>query len=195
VTLRPARVSAYLNLRTAVDVAYNSMSTTVTAPAATLDGAVRAGGIVAEGEGVASGHRNDPAFRRIGSRLVYDDLNRTMRWTLGDLRFATRSFQGSPSVAGLSVSRLYAALDPQREIRSSGTQSFTLLTPGMVETVVNGRTVERRSFQPGTYTLQDFPLAEGSNNVRLIIQDEAGKQRTVEFNQYSSRSLLEPGIT
>jgi outer membrane usher protein len=195
VTLRPARVSAYLNLRTAVDVAYNSMSTTVTSPVATLDGAIRAGGVVAEGEGVASGRRNDPAFRRIGSRLVYDDLNRTMRWTLGDLRFATRSFQGSPSVAGLSVSRLYAALDPQREIRSTGTQSFTLLTPGMVETVVNGRTVERRSFQPGTYTLQDFPLAEGSNNVRLVIQDEAGKQRTVEFNQYSSRSLLEPGIT
>lgn len=195
VTLRPAHVSAYLNLRAAVDVAYDSVSTTVTAPVVALDGAIRAAGIVAEGEGVASGRRTDPAFRRTGSRLVYDDLTRTMRWTMGDLRFAARSFQGSPSVAGLSVSRLYAALDPQREIRSTGSQSFTLLTSSMVETIVNGRTMERRTFQPGTYTLQDFPLAEGSNNVRLLIQDEAGKQRIVEFNQYSNRSLLEPGIT
>lgn len=195
VTLHPASVSAYLNLRAAVDIAYQSMSTTVTAPVVAVDGALRAGGLVAEGEGIASGRRADPAFRRTGNRLVYDDLARTMRWTLGDVRLASRSFQGSAQVAGLSVSRLYAALDPQREIRSTGAQSFTLLTPSRVETIVNGRTVERRSFQPGTYTLQDFPLAEGSNNVRLVIEDEAGKQRTVEFNQYSNRSLLEPGIT
>ena len=195
VTLHPAQVSAYLNLRAAVDVAYKSMNTTVTAPIVAVDGAFRAGDVVAEGEGVASGRRTDPAFRRTGSRLVYDDLSRTMRWSLGDVRIATRGFQASAQVAGLSVSRLYAALDPQREIRSTGAQSFTLLSPSVVETVVNGRTVERRSFQPGTYTLQDFPLAEGSNNVRLLIQDEAGRQRTVEFNQYSNRSLLEPGIT
>lgn len=194
-TLHPARFSGYLNLRAAVDIAYRGMNTGVTAPVAAVDGAVRVLGVVAEGEGFVSGRAGDPTFRRTGSRLVYDDLARTMRWTLGDVRLATRSFQATPSVAGLSVARLYGALDPQREIRSTGSQSFTLLAPSVVETIVNGRSVERRTFQPGSYTLQDFPLAEGSNDVRLLIQDETGKQRTVEFNQYSNRALLDPGVS
>lgn len=194
-TLRPARVSAYLNLRSAIDVAYRGNDKGVTAPLVAVDGAARIMDVVAEGAGVISARATDPGFRRTGTRLVYDDLAHTTRWTLGDVQLATRSFQVSPSVAGLSLARLYGTLDPQREIRSTGSQSFTLLTPSIVETIVNGRSVERRNFQPGSYTLQDFPLAEGSNNIRLLIEDQAGKKRSVEFSQYSNRALLDPGLT
>ena len=70
-----------------------------------------------------------------------------------------------------------------------------VLSPSMIETFVNGRSVERRSFQPGNYTLQDFPVAEGSNTVKLRIEDASGKLRTVDFSVYANQSLLGTGVT
>jgi outer membrane usher protein len=164
-------------------------------PVSVIDGAVRVAGVVAEGEGYLSLRKDEPLFRRTGSRLVYDDLRDVIRFTAGDVIPFARSFQSTPTVAGISASRFYNILEPWREFRSTGSQSFTLFAPSMVETVVNGRSVERKLLQPGNYTLEDFPLAEGANDVRLLIQDEAGKQRTIEFNLYSNRQLLEPGAT
>ena len=106
-----------------------------------------------------------------------------------------RSFQVLPRSQVCRHPASTAILDPSRDIRSSGAQSFTLFAPSTVETLVNGRSLERKLLQPGTYTLQDFPLAEGANDVRLRIEDETGRQRTVEFNLYSNRQLLEPGAT
>lgn len=194
-TLAPARLSGYVNLRSAIDVIERGEERGIVAPVSLVDGAVRAFGVVAESEGYVSFRREDPRFRRTGSRLVYDDLAHTLRWGLGDVRPFARNFQSSPSVAGLSVARFYNILDPQREVRSSGAQSFSLFGTSTVETVVNGRVVERKLLQPGTYNLQDFPLAEGGNDVRLNIQDETGKRRTIEFSLYSNQALLEPGAT
>jgi len=194
-TLKAAGFSAYLNLRAAVDLIERGPESGVTPPVSLIDGAARLLGVVAEGEGYLSARKGEPAVRRTGSRLVYDDLAHTMRWIFGDLRPLARSFQAGPTVAGLAIARSYSVLEPQREVRSSGSQSFSLFSPSTVETVVNGRTVERKLLQPGNYTLQDFPLAEGANNVRLQIEDETGKRRTIEFSAYSNRALLEPGLT
>ena len=118
-----------------------------------------------------------------------------MRWTAGDNQIQARLFQASPTVIGIGVSRNYSQIDPQREIRSSGAQSFAVLSPSVIETFVNSRSVERRTFQPGNYTLRDFPLAEGTNSVKLRIEDASGKTRIVDFSVYANQSLLAKGIT
>lgn len=194
-TLEPAPVSGFLNIRMATDIVMRGGRTGVQAPVAGLDGAVRLFGLVAEGEGVLSFRRTDPRFRWTGGRLVYDDTARLVRLSVGDARPFGRGFQSSGSVAGLSISRSYGLLDPSREIRSTGAQSFTVLAPSSVETIVNGRTVERRTLQPGSYTLADFPLAEGANDVKLRIIEEAGREREIAFSLYSNRQLLDPGAT
>lgn len=194
-TLQPERFSAYVNLRSAMEFVERGANRGVLPPVSLIDGAVRLGGLVGETETYVSTRHGDPAIRRTGSRLVYDDLRDTVRITVGDLLPTSRSFQSAPSVGGIGVARFFNVLDPQREVRSSGSQSFTLFAPSVVETLVNGRSVERKTLQPGSYTLQDFPLAEGANDVRLRIEDEAGKQRTIDFNLYSNRALIEPGIT
>ena len=194
-TLKPAALSAYVNLRSAVDLVEQGAGRGFVPPVSLVDGAVRAFGVVAESEAYFSLRKDEQLLRRTGSRLVYDDLNHTVRIALGDVRPFARSFQSAPAVAGLSVARFYNILDPQREVRSTGSQGFSLFAPSTVETIVNGRTVERKLLQPGSYTLQDFPLAEGSNDVRLQIEDETGKRRSIEFNLYSNRQLLEPGTT
>ena len=194
-SLEPASVSGFLNFRSAMDLVERGADRGILAPVSVVDGAIRAAGVVGEGEGYLSFRPGEPRFRRTGSRFVYDDLKDVIRFTLGDVQPFARGFQSTPTVAGISAQRLYNVLEPWREFRSTGSQSFTLFAPSMVETIVNGRSVERKLLQPGNYTLQDFPLAEGANNVRLLIQDEAGKQRTIDFDLYSNQQLLEPGAT
>ncbi|MGE5564292.1 MAG: fimbrial biogenesis outer membrane usher protein [Bacillota bacterium] len=194
-TLAPAPFSAFLNLRSSMDLVERGQDPGVTAPVSLVDGAMRAFGLVAEGEGYVSLRKQDPLFRRTGTRLVFDDLKHLVRFTAGDVSLFTRGFQGTATVAGISASRFYSVLEPGQEFRSTGSQSFTLFAPSTVETIVNGQSVEHRLLQPGTYTLQDFPLAEGSNDVRLIIDDPAGKRRTINFSVYSNLQLLEPGAT
>jgi outer membrane usher protein len=194
-TLEPAKFSGFVNFRSAMDFVEHGEDRGILAPVSAIDGAIRLAGVVAEGEGDVSFRKDEPTFRRTGSRLVYDDLKHVVRFTLGDVQPFATSFQSTPTVAGISAQRFYNILEPWREIRSTGSQSFTLFAPSMVETVVNGRSVERKLLQPGNYTLQDFPLAEGANNVRLVIQDEAGKQRVVDFDLYSNQHLIEPGAT
>lgn len=193
--LKPAPFSAFLNVHAAADLTEAGPARGLGAPTAAIDAAMRFRGVVAEFEGYLSGRRAGPVLRRSGSRLVYDDVGRAMRWTLGDTQFQARQFQASPALLGLGVSRLYSRLDPQREIRASGSQSFSVLSQSVIETVVNGRSVERRTVQAGSYSLQDFPLAEGANRVKLHIEDSSGKVREVDFSVYANQSLLAKGIT
>ena len=195
VTLQPAAFSAYINVHAAAELVEAGSSAGLVPPTAALDGALRIHGVVVESEGYVSARSSDPVFRRTGSRLIYDDMRHMMRWTLGDAQTQARQFQASPTVMGLGISRIYSQIDPQHEIRSGGAQTFSVLSPSIIETFVNGRSMERRSFQPGNYTLQDFPLAEGTNAVKLRVEDSSGKVRTIDFSVYANQSLLARGVT
>lgn len=194
-TLDPAPFSAFLNLRSSMDLVEKGQDRGVMAPVSLIDGAVRAFGLVAEGDGYLSLRSEDTLFRRTGTRLIYDDVKDLIRFSAGDVATFARGFQGTATVAGISASRFYSVLEPGQEYRSTGSQSFTLFAPSTVETIVNGQSVEHRLLQPGTYTLQDFPLAEGANDVKLIIDDPTGKRRTIDISVYSNLQLLEPGAT
>jgi outer membrane usher protein len=194
-SISPAGFSGFLTVRAATDVVEHGMQPGVMAPTAELDSGLNLKGLVLENQGYVSARSGDPAFRRSGSRLVYEDLTRKVRLTLGDTFVQAQRFQASPSVLGLGISRRYAELDPQREVRASGSQQFSVAGASTVETFVNGRSVERRNIGPGNYTLRDFPLAEGSNQVRLRIEDATGAVRVIEFSAYANQALLARGLT
>ncbi|MDF8335048.1 fimbria/pilus outer membrane usher protein [Novosphingobium cyanobacteriorum] len=194
-SIRPAAFSGFLTVRAATDVVEHGVQPGVMAPTAELESGFNLKGLVLENQGYVSARSGDPAFRRSGSRLVYEDLTRKVRLTLGDTFVQAQRFQASPSVLGLGISRRYAELDPQREVRASGSQQFSIAGASTVETFVNGRSVERRSIGPGNYTLRDFPLAEGSNQVRLRIEDATGAVRVIEFSAYANQALLARGLT
>lgn len=190
----PEKASGYVNIRTNLDYVSKGLETGLIAPQFFLDGAARFGDVVFETEG---SYQTNPttgsAFRRQGSRFVYDDLKRTIRWTVGDLRAPTRGFQSSGGVAGVSFLRSYAQLDPQKNIRPRGDRSFTLLRPSTVETLINNQSINRLRLDPGTYNVSDFPFVQGSNDVRLVIKDDVGTSESIEFNLFFDRSLLQPG--
>ncbi|HEX8192401.1 MAG TPA: fimbrial biogenesis outer membrane usher protein [Allosphingosinicella sp.] len=194
--VEPARTSAYLNLRGNLDYLHGGADGGFAAPVFFIDGAARAfGGLVAEGEAIWQPGSAARDFTRLGNRLVHDDRRRLVRWTLGDLQTISRGFQSAPDIAGLSVFRSYSVLQPQRIARPRGSRAFRLDRPATVEIEANGQLLRRLQLQPGNYDLRDFPFAQGANDVRLRILDDAGRSETVRFNLFLDQTQLAPGLT
>ncbi|NIJ18675.1 outer membrane usher protein [Sphingomonas naasensis] len=191
----PAGLSAYLNIRGSLDWVQQGADEGLAAPVTFLDGAVRAGGVVLEGEANWQVGAVGPDFQRRGTRLVYDDRHSLVRWTAGDLQTLSRGFQSAPEIAGLSVSRFYSLLDPQTIIRPRGSRSFQLERRSTVEVRVNDQLVRRLELDPGTFDLRDFPFTQGANDVRLTITDDAGRTQSFDFDIFLDQSQLAAGLS
>lgn len=190
----PEAFTAYLNIRGAVDYIHEGGGTTgLGDPLMLLDGAARINGFVLESE--ATWDTGDRGFSRDGTRVVYDDVGRLNRWTVGDLIPQGRGFQGFQDMAGVSVARTYALLDPQRNVAPRGGRTFTLDRDATVEAFVNGRSVRTIRLQPGTYDVSDFPFVQGSNDVELVIVDDTGQREVVSFSLFIDRTQLAPGLS
>jgi outer membrane usher protein len=186
----PEDFSAYITAFGNVDYVHRGDDSGLRTPSVVLDSAVRYRGFVLENEATVQ-----DGFQREGTRIVYDDLARTARYSAGDLQPISRGFSGATPMAGLSVVRVYADLEPQRNIQPRGQRSFTLVRPSTVETFINGQSVQQTRLNPGTYDIRDFPFAQGANDVRLVIRDDAGIESTVSFSINFDRTLLAPGLT
>ncbi|WP_077147504.1 hypothetical protein [Sphingopyxis sp. KK2] len=191
----PAEVSAYLNIRGSMDWVQQGIDQGLSAPITFLDGAVRAGGVVLEGEANWQAGAPGVDFQRRGTRLVYDDRDSLIRWSGGDLRTLARGFQAAPEIGGLSISRFYSLLDPQRIIRPRGSRSFRIDRRSVVEVRVNGQLVRRLELDPGSFDLKDFPFTQGSNDVRLTITDDTGRTESFNFDIFLDQSQLAEGLS
>jgi outer membrane usher protein len=191
---QPAALSAYLNIRGAIDYVDRGPETGFASPVVSLDGAMRFKDAVLESQGTLQPGANGPDFQRQGTRLVFDDLKNVLRWTAGDLRTVGRGFQSSPEIAGISVFRSYSLLQPQLIARPTGRQSFRLDRASTVEISVNDRVVRRIRLEPGPYDLRDFPVTQGIDNVRVSIQDDAGRTEVLQFNLFFDQTQLAEGL-
>lgn len=192
---QPASFSAYLTVRGAVDYVEAGTNRGLGTPAMFLDGAARLGGVVFETQGVFQPGGYGSTFQRQGSRFVYDDQDRLIRWTAGDLRTVARGFQSAPDIAGISILRSYSALQPQTVTRPTGRQSFRLDRPSTVEIWVNDQLIRRTRLDPGSYDLRDFPYTQGIDNARITIRDDGGRVETLNFSLFSDQSQLAVGLS
>lgn len=191
----PADFSAYLNVRGSMDWVQQGGDEGFAAPITYLDGAARIGGVVAESEANWQAGAVGADFQRRGSRLVYDDRRNLVRWSGGDLQTLARGFQAAPEISGLSVSRFYSLLDPQRIIRPRGSRSFQIDRRSVVEVRVNGQLVRRLELDPGTFDLTDFPFAQGSNDVQVTITDDTGRTESLDFDIFLDQAQLAEGLS
>ncbi len=188
---QPEPVSAYMNVRMATDFVHTGANSGLSDPTFFMDGAARFGRFVVESEASYSG---DGDFQREGTRAVYDDVENLNRWVGGDLLPQARGFQGVTDMAGVSVERVYGLLNPQRNVAPRGGRTFSLDREATVEALVNGRVIRTLRLQPGTYDVSDFPFVQGSNDVSLVISDDAGRQEVLSFSVFVDRTQLAPGL-
>lgn len=193
--VKPQGFSAYLNLRSSLDLVEDGPNTGFGDPVLLMDGAVRIGSLVAESDTIWVPGNTGTDFQRLGSRLVYDDLDHLLRISAGDLETQGRGFQSAPEIAGISIVRSYSVLNPQQIVRPRGDRSFRLERASTVEVIVNGQQVRRLQLAPGNYNLRDFPFAQGANDIRLNLLDDTGRTETLRFNVFLDQTQLAKGLT
>ena len=202
----PAYVSAYLNMRaTAAYVSQSSAGNTgLGATMVDLDGAVRVGFVVLEGEGslyagaaagLTQANYQDFVLYRRGTRFVYDLPEEATRIRLGDIMPDYSGFQSSPDILGLSVQKTYMQLQPGKSIHPTGSHSFRVERPSSVDIIVDGVLFRHIKIEPGNYDLSELPLRPGASKVKLVIADDTGARQTLEFTAFSGAELLAPGIS
>lgn len=193
--IKPANFSAYINLRSSMDLVEDGFDQGLRAPIMLLDGAVRLGPVVAESDAIWQPGAFGGDFQRLGSRLVYDDIKHLVRISAGDLETQARGFQSAPDIAGISIFRSYSVLNPQQVVRPRGDRAFRLDRASTVEVVVNGQQIRRLQLAPGNYNLRDFPFTQGGNDIRLNILDDTGRTEVVQFNLFVDQTQLAKGLS
>ena len=190
----PALVSGYVNVRTGVDYISDSRSDDTGLGDVRLDfeSAFRAFDVVLENEVT---FEEDGGVNRRGTRLVYDLPEYAVRTTLGDVAPYGVGFQSFTDVLGVSVEKSYGKLQPYKNIRPTGQQSFRLTRPSTVQIMNNGRMVRRVRLAPGNYDLNDIPLSGAANDIQLIIEDDLGERRVLDFTVFFDQTLLAPGVS
>ncbi len=137
-------------------------------------------------------HNHPAQFKRTATRLSTDFPSQGTRLTLGDINSSTAAFQGAVDVGGISITRNFTQI-PTRNVRPTATQQFTLSRTSDVDVVIDGVTVQRLRLPAGRYDLNDIPLAQGSNDINLIIRDAEGNEEQINFSIATDASLLKQG--
>ncbi len=134
-------------------------------------------------------------FARRDIVLVRDSFKHGLRYSLGDIRPTVSDLQTAPDLLGFSVERNYREINPFRNLNPSGRSSFSLDTPATVAFEVNGNIVSERDLQPGNYSISDFPLTFGANNVKVYVDDGTSRREVANFSTFVDLDLLDEGLT
>jgi outer membrane usher protein len=135
------------------------------------------------------------SWERREFRATRDFFEPALRATLGEFTPTAVSFQGSGRILGIGVERAFTTIRPFQNVRPVGRQEFLLDRDANVDVFVNDLRVQTVRLTPGRYNISDFPLAVGSNRVRLVVDDVGGRREVVDFAIFSSADLLTPGVT
>lgn len=138
---------------------------------------------------------NDKPWSRRDVTLIHDNYDTGVRYSLGDFTPRSNGFQSSPSMLGINIERRYGQINPFRNIRPTGRSQFTLDRASRVSFEVNGIIVETRELEPGDYSVADFPLSFGANNVRVFVDDGTSNIEVANFSAFSNLNLLSPGLS
>lgn len=132
--------------------------------------------------------------RRGMSALEFDQPRAHRRWVLGDQHVATGDVFGAAAlVGGVGVGSAFE-LDPYL-VRSPGANVHGVMSaPGTVDIYANGQLVTRQAVEPGPFSIRDLALAQGSSDIRIVVNDPFAGTYEVASLFYGSSRLLSAGI-
>lgn len=191
---KPSPVSAYMNMFGSQDYVETGLPDNNGRQPLRLssDGAINIHGVVLENTANYVEDAEHP-LQRSNTRLVYDLPDSMVRLAAGDLSYPVEGFQSFQSMLGATVARDFD-LQPYRVSEPTGQTSFLLNTPSRVDIYVNDRKVQTLQLASGNFDVRNFPVVNGSNDVRLVITDATGRVEVKNFNIVSDASLLESGL-
>ncbi|EGA70547.1 putative fimbrial Usher protein [Vibrio sinaloensis DSM 21326] len=158
-----------------------------------LDSGFNLGNVNLEYEGaLEGGSSNNTQYLRDGTRLNIDFASQGTRLVVGDMYNSGKLLQDAIDILGVGLTRDFTLI-PTRNVRPKATQTFTLQRTSSVDVVIDGVVVQRLTLGAGSYNLNDIPLAQGNNDVELIITDSTGQEERVQFSVATGNDLLDSG--
>lgn len=67
--------------------------------------------------------------------------------------------------------------------------------PSTVDVYVNDVLSARRALSPGEFTLRDVPVVSGAGDIRLVVRDALGRERSIEQPYFATQELLARGLS
>ncbi|MEI8347410.1 MAG: hypothetical protein WCG27_08080, partial [Pseudomonadota bacterium] len=147
------------------------------------------GGLVLEGNTVYS-----TEWTLGDLRAMKDDRRHMIRYTLGDLNYASRGFQTNIPGGGLSVAREFS-ISPKTITRSTDKTTIVLKRPSVVEIYLNGAMIEKVNLPPGPVDFTKYPFASGNNEVIIRVIDDQGQIENINFHSLYHSEILDPQIS
>jgi outer membrane usher protein len=192
-TITPSDFSAYLNVRGGWDYIESSPVNPVgfTDPQFAFENAFNWRGLVLENE-IDLNPAPDKTWEKRDTRLIWDEPEKRLRWTVGDLNYPVTSFQSFLPMAGFSLHR-ENSLQPYRVTSPLGQSTFFLQSDSKVEIMINGHTVRTVQMSAGPHQISNFPLTGGANNVMLRLTDAFGRVEYIKATLFYDPGLLKAG--
>lgn len=168
---------------------YAPRATTTGALELTAEAGARAWGWALSGGVYAS---NVSGVMRGLTRLTYDHQPALLRVVIGDETTSAASLGGAAVIGGVTLRRT-GALDPQRSRGVSLAVADVADSPSELEVYVNDSLVRRVRVDPGPFRLDDIVQPAGPGQVRYVLRDAYGGERSVVAPYFSVPGLLRAG--
>jgi outer membrane usher protein len=195
ITLQLAKFSSYINF--SATETYIWEESKAQRPTINIDGAVRVGNFVFEGDmqlGERFGISGDEyKLTRNYARIVYDQPEKFRRWFAGDLDPEIRGQQSFVSMGGAGVLRQKRRFNTFRSAILQADRQLILQRESTVRFLRNGVLYRELRLQPGRYDFSSLPLIAGSNDVDIQVTDNSGAIQNLSYQQYLDPIDLDPG--
>lgn len=140
------------------------------------------------------GRSYDGRFARGLSNFTLDKATKMRRTVFGDAFAGTGDLGGSAILGGVSVQRAFDT-NPYAVRFPLPSVAATVLQPSQADIVVNGAVVKTIDLQPGTYNLDNLPIAAGIDRAQVVLRDAFGAKTVFDSTLYGSAGLLRKGLT
>ena len=194
---QPASVSGFANIYTNYSYStnrFNDNKSSNNSLSLQLEAVLNFSGLTVENKFSYSESSSSDDWKHNHSRLIWDDPERLMRFKVGNINTLSEGYQISPSMTGLSVSKEFN-LDPYSNYYSRGEQSFTLDAKSEVEIFSNSTSKRKLTLKAGEYTFNQLGLQEGANEIQLVITNEFGVKKVLNYSVFHSSQLLKAGVS
>ncbi|MFZ4772632.1 MAG: hypothetical protein ACOYK9_01405 [Chlamydiia bacterium] len=141
-------------------------------------------------QGFAYAAATQPGIINRGNLILTKDfVEMKARLAIGDQGSYSFGLQNSIPLLGVSLSKgMNVFVNPT--IASASRNEFFLNAATKVEVYVDGVLYQTMELPAGPHLLQNFPIIQGLNNVRLKIVNPMGLEQTISLNSFYEPNLL-----
>ena len=135
---------------------------------------------------------NNWGINPVNAVLTKEFKESNVKWSAGTINSYGISFQGSLPLIGINFAKS-SELITDSTVGSMSRHDLFLNAPSEIRVIVNGIDVNRLELPAGNHVLQNFPLAQGLNNVVLKIKGPTGEERAIDISLFYNPSLMAKG--